>query len=173
MHACRATSPDSRALGRAHEKGQSLVEFALVGPLFFLFVVLIVQGALYINAQATIDNMTRETARAVSVCGTTSGPWSYQDDSSTYASCADAALAQVQRTDHQFLPNQGSLSVYWCTNPPANSHCTSTIQQQPTSAGQAIEVNVSYVYTFWVDALMGSGGPTANITSSARVVAQQ
>jgi Flp pilus assembly protein TadG len=175
MQACRATSPNRRPLGRGSERGQGLVEFALIGPLFFLFVVLIVQGALYFNAQATIDNMTRETARAVAICGSSTTPWYYQNDNAAnaqpYTSCVAAAQAQEQRTTYSFLPNQTSLSVYWCAAP-ATGHCTHG--PTPTiTAGEVLEVDTSYVYTFWVDPLMGSGGPTANITSSARVVAQQ
>lgn len=149
-----------------------MVEFALIGPLFFLFVVVIIQGALYINAQATIDNMTREVARAVAVCGTTPGPWTYRDVS--YSSCDAAALAQ---RNLNFLPVSGSVvTVAVCTDSAslANSHCPAgAAWAARTSVGQLVEVTTYYTYKFYLDPLLGSGSPSIQIQSSARVVTQQ
>jgi Flp pilus assembly protein TadG len=151
-----------------------MVEFALIGPLFFLFVVVIIQGALYINAQATIDNTTREMTRAAAVCGTSSGTFWYRGQQYTGGNvCQSAALAQQQLN---FLPKSSTSSVVVsaCTGSsiPASGHCSGGFST-PTAVGDAIEVNVSYTYTFYLDPLMGTAGPTILISSSARGLAQQ
>lgn len=150
-----------------------MVEFALIGPLFFLFIVVIIQGALYVNAQDNIDNMTREIARAYAVCGTTTGGWTYRGQ--PYGGCKQAALAQKD-TFIGFLPQSsvGSFQVSICTgaNIPSNGHCSGR-SDAVTTAGQQVDVTVNYTYTFYFDPLLGSAGPTVPMGSSARMVAQQ
>jgi hypothetical protein len=158
-----------------------MVEFALVAPFFFLILVIIVQGGLYLQAQATIDNVTREAARAVAICGTSSTPFLYQKDATgkwmTYQSCLAAANYQAHHftLPVSFQPNSDlSLLVCHGSGIPASGHCTAnTPYSGPTYVGEAIEVDISFNYRYYVDPLMGSSAPTTTISSSARVVAQQ
>jgi len=73
-----------------------------------------------------------------------------------------------------FLPNAGSFNVSFCTdaNIPANAHCSGRTDSI-TAVGQSMEVSVTYTYTFYVDPLLGSAGPSIPMTSSARMVGQQ
>lgn len=149
----------------------------MIGPIFLIFVLMIIEVALYINAQITIDSVTREVARAVAVCGTTPGPWRYQRDPAgnwvRYPDCKSAAVAQEHLT---YLPvntySTFTLAVCVGGDIPANGHCTSGYEQ-PTVVGQDIEVDVYYNYRYYIFPLLGEVGPSTRLTSSARVVAQQ
>jgi Flp pilus assembly protein TadG len=62
------TIPDFRLfLTRRHEQGQSLVEFALIVPIFVLVLFAIVDGGRAIYAFSTINNAAREAARVAIV----------------------------------------------------------------------------------------------------------
>ena len=65
----RAATPDRATgrLGRARERGQSLVEFAIVLTPLTLLLMGIVQLGLVFNAYITVSNATREAARVASV----------------------------------------------------------------------------------------------------------
>ena len=53
-------------------RGQALVEFALVAPLFFLLLLVIVEGGRFIMYYQTLSNATREGARYAIVHGSNS-----------------------------------------------------------------------------------------------------
>jgi Flp pilus assembly protein TadG len=82
---------DSRALTRQkrrgrHQRGQSLVEFALVIPLFLVLVFGIIDFGLGLKSWITITNAAREGARYAAVtCGETT------DDAAVIAKTEDAA----------------------------------------------------------------------------------
>ena len=52
---------------RRGERGQATVEFALIIPLVFVVLLVVVQVALVAYAQLAVTHIARETARAVSV----------------------------------------------------------------------------------------------------------
>lgn len=131
-----------------------MVEFALVGPLFVLLVIMILEGGLMMNAQASLDNATREAARALAVCGSSIGSSSY--GSITATGCQ--ALAQnVAQT------NLGLLA----RNPPVPT------VTQASGFGGAASVTVQYAYGFYAPTFLGLGGPTINLSSTAPVIGQQ
>ncbi|HEV3232788.1 MAG TPA: TadE family protein, partial [Candidatus Dormibacteraeota bacterium] len=66
---------DAAQGARRGRRGQALTEFALLSPAFFLLIFGIVAGALMLNAQATLDNATREAARQAALCGGAMGAW--------------------------------------------------------------------------------------------------
>lgn len=136
-----------------------MVEFALIGPLFFLLVLMIVEGGLLMNAQASLDNATREAARAVSVCGSATNLFVY----GKYRADGCAALAQGVAEDNLgLIPRTGAV-------PPSP---TFTVVQA-NGHGAAGSVSATYDYAFYVPTLLGLGGPTLRMTSSAPVVGQQ
>jgi len=145
-----------------------MVEFALVGPLFMALLVGVVEVGLFMNAQATIDNVTRQVARVVAVCGTTQATWSYRGQPAT--DCQTAAANEVQLN---FLPAGAAVQIAVCTTIPPSGHCSGTGYQQPTYVGQVVEVDVYYTYSYYTELLLGNAAPTTVIASSARVVAQQ
>lgn len=65
---------------RDRSRGQALVEFALVAPVFFLILFAVIEGGRFILYYETLNNATREGARyaivngAHSLCTATSGP---------------------------------------------------------------------------------------------------
>lgn len=146
------------------QRGQGMVEFALVAPVFFLFLALVIQGALYINAQATIDNATREGVRAATVCG--SG-----GTGATAQSCHAAALAAV-RANLGILDPGAPLSVRICAaDTSTGANCSAPYQA--ASYGTVVEVDSTYTYRYYLDPLFGTGGPSVTITSRGRGVSQQ
>jgi hypothetical protein len=54
---------DRDACGRRHQRGQSLVEFAVVIPLFLLILAAVVDFGMGLSASITISNAAREGAR--------------------------------------------------------------------------------------------------------------
>ena len=144
-----------------------MVEFALVGPVFMALLVGVIEVGLFMNAQATIDNVTREVARAVAVCGTSTASFSYRGQQPV--PCQAVALNQVQLN---FLPAGAAVQVAVCTTIPPSGHCSGTYQQ-PTYVGQVVEVDVYYTYSYYTELLLGTAAPTTVLASSARVVAQE
>lgn len=57
---------------RLHSRGQAMVEFALIAPIFFLLLFAIVEGGRFIFYYETLHNATREGARYAIV----NGAWS-------------------------------------------------------------------------------------------------
>lgn len=57
---------------RRHSRGQAMVEFALVAPIFFLLLFAIIEGGRFIFYYETLNNATREGARYAIV----NGAWS-------------------------------------------------------------------------------------------------
>lgn len=54
---------------RARERGQALVEFALVAPLFFFLFLAVIEGGRFVLYYQTLANATREGARYAIVHG--------------------------------------------------------------------------------------------------------
>jgi hypothetical protein len=177
----------SRTCGRSRnaQHGQSLVEFALIAPFFILILLSVIEAGLFLQAQSTIDNITREVARVVSVCGTTKGGFQYQKDPATglwnlYSGCQDAAVHQEHL---YYLPvtfgptNNITLIVCSGQNILPNGHCDTTAgttsYDQPSYVGEDVEVDLYYNYRYYIDPLMGEVAPSTILASSARVVAQQ
>lgn len=131
-----------------------MVEFALVAPLFLLLVLMIIEGGLMMNAQASLDDATREAARALSICGGSLGPASY--GSITATSCVGVASAVVK----------ANLGLQARTpNPPK-------VTQAPGYGGAA-SVTVQVDYGFYAPTFLGLGGPTVSLSSTAPVIGQQ
>lgn len=135
-----------------------MIEFALVAPLFFMTVFLVLEGALYVNAVATVDNATREAARVAAVCGAAQAP-SISVGGSAYSSCSAAVYGAVG-SHMGFLP-------YTATG--TNPRITFT---GPAAAGSAITVTVVYTYSYYLNSFLGRP-PTTDVTSTATVVSQQ
>jgi hypothetical protein len=144
-----------------------MVEFALVAPAFIILLLGVVEVGMFMNAQATIDNNTREVARVVALCGSSGGGWSYRGHQPGQT-CPDAAASQVQLG----ILSPNNLQVAVCTTIPASGHCAAGYEW-PTYVGQQVEVDFYYTYRYYVDPLLGQLSPTTVISSSARVVAQQ
>ncbi|MFN2465668.1 MAG: TadE/TadG family type IV pilus assembly protein [Candidatus Dormibacteria bacterium] len=145
-----------------------MVEFALVGPLFFLLVLFIIEGALYVNAVIAVHNTTRHAARVAAICGS-SGASDQTFYGGKYSSCGAAVTSQVQS-------NLGFLS-YTAAN--INPYVTICTPVGPCSAtytgalpGATVEVDVVYNYTYFFPTYLGLS-PTTQIKTSATEISQQ
>jgi hypothetical protein len=172
-----------------HQRGQGMVEFALIAPFFILLLLSVVEVGLYMQAQSTIDTVTREVARAVAICGTTQGPWRYQQTApatnpATFTQWQDCKAAAVAQEHLYYLPisAQSTLTLAVCSGPNIlpNGHCNTastgantTAFDQPTYVGEPVEIDVYYNYRYYIDPLMGEVAPSTVMASSAYVVAQQ
>ena len=65
-------SRSERLAGRRSRRGQSLVEFALVAPVFFLVLLAIIEAGRFMFYYETLNNATREGARYAIVNGANS-----------------------------------------------------------------------------------------------------
>ncbi|HEV3234425.1 MAG TPA: TadE family protein [Candidatus Dormibacteraeota bacterium] len=161
-----------------------MVEFALLAPTFLAFLLLIIEAGFYINAVATIDNVDREVARAVAICGATQGPYRYRSivgvdgtgasivKFQPYSDCQSMAVAQEDQLGYLPLNSGSPLVLNVCTAPDATGKCAAGYVA-PTQAGQAVQVDLTYTYRFLIFPLLGDVGPTTHISSSSSTVAQQ
>src|SRR5947209_686379 len=102
-----AFRPDSGP--RGGRGGQALTEFALLSPVFFLIVFGIIGGALMLNAQATLDNATREAARQAALCAGSMGGWT--DGAGVIHAGGQDGSACAQAARRALYANLGILPV--------------------------------------------------------------
>jgi hypothetical protein len=112
---------------------QSLVEFALVGPIFFLTVFGIIEGGRLAWTYHEVTNATREGSRYALVRG------SMSDDPATLTGVTDWML------DHSTGLDPDALNVS-LTYPDGNNDPQSRVR-----------VSTSYDHTFLVEAIFGMG----------------
>ena len=74
-----------------HERGQSLAEFALIAPLFFMLLFGIIEGGRFIFYYETLSNATREGARYAIVNGERSLTCSTGPDDGTSSTSCDGS----------------------------------------------------------------------------------
>lgn len=81
---------------RRQRRGQALVEFALVAPIFFFLLFGIIEGGRFILYYETLNNATREGARYAIVHGSRSScPSGPMEPGITPPACYDATGAKV------------------------------------------------------------------------------
>jgi hypothetical protein len=130
-------SRSERIAGRPRRRGQSLVEFALVAPVFFLVLFAIIEAGRFMFYYETLNNATREGARYAIVNGANSLVCPTGPPASGSVACdIDGSDVQERVRDAAF----GALGVgvtvtsEWL-NPPDNSR------------GATVRVNATYTYT--------------------------
>jgi Flp pilus assembly protein TadG len=163
-----------RTAGRKSAGGQSLVEFALVLPIFLLMMFGVIDAGRYVFANSAVSNAAREGARLGSVeaswmgsgdasCGTAGGPICPVDFNALKAHIKSAA-------NRQMTPFGSVTNVY--------INCVSSAGTPPTGAwtssscaankyGGFISVRVTYVWdaiTPMIGNIMGSITTTASAT---------
>jgi hypothetical protein len=100
---------------RHRQKGQSLAEFALVAPLFFLLLFGIIEAGRFIYYYETLSNATREGARYAIVNGYRSFSPTGPDDGTTFDSDDPTGEEVVTRVRNAALGMVGSqISVDRC-----------------------------------------------------------
>jgi Flp pilus assembly pilin Flp len=128
-----------RRLARRDERGQAIVEFALIAPVFLMLVVGVIQFAIALNFWFDLQRLANQGARAAAVnCGMNSA-------TSTTNLCTSSGGSNLELSlREQFLakgePTTDPNSVEVCYVPPDP---TKPANQQPTgfpTAGDAVRV---------------------------------
>lgn len=135
---------------RPRDAGQSLVEFALIAPVFFLVVLGLIDATRAVFAYNTIANASREGARYGIVHGGTSldpvGP----------------GVNEAQLTDHvkKYLKSFDAAGVSVVPTWPNASNAT----------GSKVRVSVAYQYRPMFGGVVGIHSMTLNSTSTMVIV---
>jgi Flp pilus assembly protein TadG len=121
-------------------RGQSLVEFALVVPLFLLLVAGMIDFGLGLNASITVTNAAREGARLGVVTKLTTNESDFTTAVTTRVQSMLTGLAS------------GATITVTCLRPTGSSPATCAFDTTPTSpaaaatSGDSVVVGVSYDY---------------------------
>jgi Flp pilus assembly protein TadG len=137
-----------------------MVEFALVGPTFLFLLFMVFEGSLFINAQATIDNATREGARVAALCG----------DSHIYSYLGVTSAVNCYAPVEEAVDTHLGILPVAAVNGVANPNISPSCNICPT--GTTITLTVTYQYNYYVPSLLGLYAGT-QINSVASVVSQQ
>lgn len=143
-----------RSSGKSHERGQALLEFALLAPLVIFFLLAMVDFGIAVNRRVVLDHAAREGARFASVGG---HALSNGGTPATVGEIVDYTMAQGQSVPQ---------SVNVCYEDANDNGTTGDV-------GDSVRVTVHYTYDFVtgftsiIDSDLGS--IDMNPSASARV----
>jgi Flp pilus assembly protein TadG len=175
---------------RQRQSGQSLVEFALVVPIFVLLVFGLIDFSRLVFTYISISNGAREMARVAAVSAPAGASWSSSAAVAAFTNSTVVAGGQDGATDRVTVRTGSRLcastldaggtcaapyvpSSVSCSMPLSTASCTLTA---PPSRGGFVEVNVNYTFQFNPLFQNRLGGvidvsfmrPTALVTTTAR-----
>ena len=175
---------------RQRQSGQSLVEFAVVVPIFLLLVFGLIDFSRLLFTYISISNGAREMARVAAVSTPAGGSWSSSSAVAAFLNFTVVAAGQNAATDSvtvrtgdrtcaRTLDTGGACSApdlptsASCSMPLSAATCTLTA---PPSRGGFVEVQVNYTFQFnplFQNRLQGVTDasfmrPTALVTTTAR-----
>lgn len=134
---------------RGRARGQALVEFALIAPIFFLLLFGLIEFGRAVYTIQILDNAAREGARYAIVHGAAStcpsGPMPNGEANNCDPSGAKVAK-EVRRSAIGVAGlTSGDLSVVtrWCSNV---STCTTGLGNGTNARNQTVQVGVTYTY---------------------------
>jgi Flp pilus assembly protein TadG len=140
--------------GRARSRGQTLVEFALVMPAFFMLLFGLIDGSRMVFLNSTLSQAAREGAREASVeaswigstdstCGTTGGPTCPANNDMF----RNHVVAAVNRMTTAFGTIPSSQVAISCdaTTPPSGSWTGQSCSAN--TSGNVVSVRVTYTFT--------------------------
>ncbi|MFI5259188.1 MAG: TadE/TadG family type IV pilus assembly protein [Candidatus Limnocylindrales bacterium] len=143
----------ARPATRGPERGQSLVEFALVFPVFILLLAGIFDFGFGLYSQMTVINAAREAARSATI----------DPDRTTILEIAQARVQAVA----PFL-NVGNLTVTATCVPIVSTTCDFS-SATSSKRGDAVSITVAYPYQLIFPLAFGK---TFNLTSTAQMILQ-
>jgi Flp pilus assembly protein TadG len=138
---------------RDGSRGQAMVEFALVAPIFFLMLFAIIEGGRFIFYYEMLNNATREGARYAIVHGSNSscptGPMPGTDPNPCGADNLGTRVVTAARNAAVGLVSSGTLTssnpVWWdCASTPPTPGTSSSGNN---GRGQCVTVFVGYTYS--------------------------
>jgi len=178
---------------RQRQSGQSLVEFAVVVPIFLLLVFGLIDFSRLLFTYISISNGAREMARVAAVSTPAGGSWSSSSAVAAFLNFTVVAAGQNAATDSvtvrtgdrtcaRTLDTGGACSApdlptsASCSMPLSTASCTLTALTAPPPRGGFVEVQVNYTFQFnplfqnrlegVIDASFMR--PTALVTTTAR-----
>mgnify|MGYP001053484331 CR=1 FL=1 len=135
-------------------RGQNMVEFALISPIFFFMFFAVLEGGWLLYNQNEITNAARDGTRYAAVHGTESQDLSDAADIAAYTvDAADVKAAIVKR-----------LSI----SNPDNIQVTIDKPDGDMAPGHHVKVSVTYRYTPLIGYVLGN--KTINLSSSSTSV---
>ena len=131
---------------RRNARGQALVEFALVAPVFFLILFAIIEGGRFMFYYETLSNATREGARFAIVNGSNSmncptGPaeppgWSCDPTGTTVE-------AKVRSSSFGMTPSAITVGRHWMDGDDTDG----SIDDGYNNRGYRVRVTATYTYS--------------------------
>jgi len=154
---------------RRRSRGQALVEFALVAPLFFLLLFAIIEGGRFVFFYEVLNSATREGARYAIIHGSNAAdkcPSGPMPGGATNTCDPTGARVKTAVVDAAFnIANSSdfaSLEVFWC---PASGPKPCTGSELNNGRGNPVTVRATLTY----DAIMPLL-PPIDITSESTLV---
>ena len=166
------------------QRGVSIVEFALVAPLFMLFALGLFITCMVVSNQNQLDTAVRDGARAAAVCG---GPnRNTQPVTPTlpdgHSPCDSADLIAYINSGLSAVPGGAVTSVCVYVGSASGSSCVSSDPGDPNildkcNKGTVVEIDITYpqqLYVPLVGNLLGDHGTTVRtLKASAQAVCEQ
>jgi Flp pilus assembly protein TadG len=112
----------ARRIRRRRQRGQSLAEFAITAPIFFLLVFGVIQLGLIFGAQNGLVNGVREAARRAATYRINDGSF----DATVWGSICSTIEAEVTQLGDRTIPAYDDTRIHpvvayeWVPNPEAN-----------------------------------------------------
>lgn len=133
---------------RHRSRGQALVEFALVAPVFLVFVFAIVEGGRFVFFYEVLNNATREGARYAIIHGSNAADGCESGPMAGGGSCdpsGERVKAAVVNAAFR-IANSGSfdsLDVFWC---PASGPKPCPGNELNNDRGNPVTVRAAFTY---------------------------
>lgn len=124
-----------------NEKGQSLVEWALILPMVILFILALFEISLIINKQLIIGELSREVNRGVTLLLS-------EAELVTMATNISDGITTISSSSVQHTPTSTIISL---NDVDANTVVTVTIEPSLVASvakGDSVQVSASYTHTF-------------------------
>jgi TadE-like protein len=145
--------PATATRARQRSRGQTLVEFALVFPVFIFLLFAVIDGGRFVFATSAVSNAAREGARLASVeaswrgssdpsCGAAGGPVCPANDTALLSHITDAANRQMSPFG---TVSNVYLSCIANGGAPPSGNWTGSSCGQPNSGG-LVSVRVTYTW---------------------------
>lgn len=156
----------SRLPRRRHDRGQSLAEFALVAPIFFLLVFSVIQLGLIFGTQNGLVNGVREAARRAATYRINDGSF----DATVWGSICATIETEVRQLGDRVVPAYDDarlnpvVSYAWTPNPETNEY--SLVAQ--VSATYAHPLYVPIV-SFFFDGTDGTNDGALSLTATEQM----
>lgn len=167
--------------GPGRSRGQAMVEFALVAPLFFLLLFSIIEFGRAVYYIQMLNNAAREGARYAIVhggpgwkAGCESGPFPATPAYATAISCdpngdkvvaatKSAAIAIIDSTANAFI-----VDVRWCANDGNIADCPGPHGDGNNGRNQTVKVSVTYTFQPMIAGVVPL--PTFTLTGESTLV---